>query len=160
MNSVEKGTVLHCLKSMIDEEVCEECPLYGMTGTDHCEKDCVRLAINALEQKPCEELDFVQPHKKISVNLKPCEDAISRQQAIDTFYEYPNVSWTTLDILEKINSLPPVTTEKVGQWISNAEDDLKISEYTCSNCKSLSDEDSDFCPKCGAKMQEVKNGNI
>ena len=53
MNSAEKQTVLHCLKSMIDEAVCEECPLYGMTGTDHCEKDCVRLAINALEQEPC-----------------------------------------------------------------------------------------------------------
>jgi hypothetical protein len=39
---------------MIDEEVCEECPLYGTTGTDHCEKDCVRLAINALSssEKP------------------------------------------------------------------------------------------------------------
>lgn len=48
MNSAEKQAVLHCLKSMIDEEVCEECPLYGTTGTDHCEKDCVRLAINAL----------------------------------------------------------------------------------------------------------------
>lgn len=51
MNSAEKQAVLHCLKSMIDEEVCEECPLYGTTGTDHCEKDCVRLAINALEQE-------------------------------------------------------------------------------------------------------------
>lgn len=50
MNSAEKEAVLHCLKSMIDEEVCEECPLYGMTGTDHCEKDCVRLAINALSR--------------------------------------------------------------------------------------------------------------
>lgn len=52
MNSADKQAVLHCLKSMIDEEVCEECPLYGTTGTDHCEKDCVRLAINALEQEP------------------------------------------------------------------------------------------------------------
>lgn len=54
MNSAEKQVVLHCLKSMIDEEVCEECPLYGITGTDHCEKDCVRLAINALSssEKP------------------------------------------------------------------------------------------------------------
>lgn len=48
MNDAEKQAVLHCLKAMIDEEVCEECPLYGTTGTDHCEKDCVRLAINAL----------------------------------------------------------------------------------------------------------------
>ncbi len=54
MNSVEKEAVLHCLKTMIDEAACEECPLYGTTGTDHCEKDCVRLAINALSslEKP------------------------------------------------------------------------------------------------------------
>lgn len=51
MNNVEKEVVLHCLKSMIDEELCEECPSYGTTGTDHCEKDCVRYAINALEQE-------------------------------------------------------------------------------------------------------------
>lgn len=49
---------------------------------------------------------------------------------------------------EDLSSVTPA--EKVGQWISNAEDDLKISEYTCSNCKGLSDEDSDFCPKCGS----------
>ena len=50
MNSTEKGIVLHCLKSLIDEEVCEECPIYGMTGTDHCEKDMIQLAINAIEK--------------------------------------------------------------------------------------------------------------
>lgn len=50
MNSADRQAVLHCLKAMIDEALCEECPLYGITGTDHCEKDCVRLAINALEQ--------------------------------------------------------------------------------------------------------------
>ena len=45
---------------------------------------------------------------------------------------------------------------KVGHWISNAEDDLKISDYTCSNCKGLSDEDSDYCPKCGSYNGGVK----
>lgn len=56
-----------------------------------------------------------------------------------------------------IDEQPTVTpAEKVGHWISNAEDDLKISEYTCSNCKGLSDEDSDFCPKCGSYNGSVK----
>ena len=54
-------------------------------------------------------------------------------------------------LLDKIEKAPSVTPQpKMGKWISNAEDDLKISEYTCSNCKGLSDEDSDFCPKCGS----------
>ena len=51
MTAEEKKNALHCLKVMIDEEVCEECDLYGTTGTDHCEKDCVRVAIKALEQQ-------------------------------------------------------------------------------------------------------------
>ena len=64
MNSAEKQAVLHCLKSMIDEEVCEECPLYGTTGTDHCEKDCVRLAINALSNAE-------NPNKWIPITSRP-----------------------------------------------------------------------------------------
>lgn len=56
MTREEKKNALHCLKVMIDEEVCEECDLYGTTGTDHCEADCVRVAIKALEQEPCEDV--------------------------------------------------------------------------------------------------------
>ena len=52
MTGEERENALHCLKVMIDEEVCEECKLYGTTGTDHCEADCVRVAIKALEQEP------------------------------------------------------------------------------------------------------------
>lgn len=52
MTREEKKNALYCLKVMIDEEVCEECDLYGTTGTDHCEADCVRVAIQALEQEP------------------------------------------------------------------------------------------------------------
>jgi hypothetical protein len=44
----------------------------------------------ALEQEPCEdaELDFVQLHKKIPVNLEICEDVVSRQamnECIETY---------------------------------------------------------------------------
>lgn len=43
------NNALHCLRVMVGEEVCEECELYGTTGTDHCEADCVIVAIEALE---------------------------------------------------------------------------------------------------------------
>lgn len=52
MTREERENALHCLKVMVGEEVCEECNLYGTTGTDHCEADCVRTAIEALEQEP------------------------------------------------------------------------------------------------------------
>lgn len=54
MTKEEKKNVLHCLKVMADEEVCEECDLYGTTGTDHCEFDCVKLAIEAIEAMQAE----------------------------------------------------------------------------------------------------------
>ena len=50
MTKEEKENVLHCLKSINDEEVCEECNLYGTTGTDHCQYDMVKLAIEALSE--------------------------------------------------------------------------------------------------------------
>ena len=40
--------IKHCLSVMIDCEVCEECNLYGTTGTDHCEHDCVYRALDII----------------------------------------------------------------------------------------------------------------
>ena len=54
--------IKHCLKVMVDCEVCEECNLYGTTGTDHCEHDCVYVA-----------LDIIDKYQKIEQILKePC----------------------------------------------------------------------------------------
>lgn len=33
-------------------EVCEECPLYGQTGVDHCCVDALQMAITALQNQP------------------------------------------------------------------------------------------------------------
>ena len=42
--------IKHCLKVMVDCEVCEECNLYGTTGTDHCEHDCVIGALDIIDK--------------------------------------------------------------------------------------------------------------
>lgn len=95
MTKEEKEAVLHCLRSMIDEELCEECPLYGTTGTDHCEKDCVRLAIEELEQEPC-------------------EDCISRQAVIDALNKTSGIRG---DALKALYDLPSVTSKGKTEWI-------------------------------------------
>lgn len=51
MTREERENTLHCLKVMVEEANCEDCKLYGTTGTDHCERDCVRNAIQELEQE-------------------------------------------------------------------------------------------------------------
>lgn len=42
--------IKHCLKVMVDQEVCEECNLYGTTGEDHCEHDCVVGALDIIDK--------------------------------------------------------------------------------------------------------------
>ena len=44
--------VIYCLKAECERysEVCEECPLYGKVGCDHCFDDATDIAINALEE--------------------------------------------------------------------------------------------------------------
>lgn len=42
--------IKHCLKVTVDCEVCEECNLYGTTGTDHCEHDCVYGALDIIDK--------------------------------------------------------------------------------------------------------------
>ena len=42
--------IKHCLNVMVDVEVCEECNLYGTTGTDHCEHDCVYGALHIIDK--------------------------------------------------------------------------------------------------------------
>lgn len=54
--------IKHCLKAMVECEVCEECQLYGTTGTDHCEHDCV-----------CGALDIIDKYQKIQEIVKSWE---------------------------------------------------------------------------------------
>lgn len=182
MNSADKGVVLHCLKSMIDEAVCEECPLYGMTGTDHCEKDCVRLAINALEQ----EDEYVKVPKKalkyrtagmvaynaewlknhfdmeraVICGAQPCEDAISRQAVLDEAFEADTKEYGRIEVVgvDAINSLTPVTPQpKTGKWINPTTMQCMKEQvfYYCSVCGNYADANK-YCPNCGSRMmQEV-----
>lgn len=55
--------IKHCLKAMVECEVCEECQLYGTTGTDHCEHDCV-----------CGALDIIDKYQTIQKIVKSWED--------------------------------------------------------------------------------------
>lgn len=68
-----------------------------------CEK-CARNLTAILNQM------YTEVHDTNGGNTKKeqINDAVSRQALIDVFYKYPNVRWTTLDVLKKINSIPTV----------------------------------------------------
>ena len=46
---------------------------------------------------------------------------------------------------------------KTGHWIEHpheAGENWEYSKYECSECHVWTEDDSDFCPDCGAKMVE------
>ena len=48
---------LHCMKSYSEShsDLCELCPIYGQTGSDHCFEDALQYVIGMLEQEPTTE---------------------------------------------------------------------------------------------------------
>ena len=56
--------------------------------------------------------------------------------------------------------LPPADVVPVvhGKWIRHDDADVVegyyVPEYECSKCRAWKKDDSDFCPDCGAKMDE------
>ena len=81
--------------------------------------------------EPCEdeELDFVQPHKKIKVNLvkfdTPYTDTISRQAAIDAMRE--DTCWSCWDAKYILEHLPSVNTEKTDAYKQGWHDAISMA---------------------------------
>ena len=50
---MKREEAIYCLKAQNElySEVCEECPLYGQTGVDHCCEDALQIAITALKNQ-------------------------------------------------------------------------------------------------------------
>ena len=135
---------------------CDECSLCYEQGNMGEQKQALDMAIKALEQQPC-------------------EDAISRQAAIEVAKQY----WYKPDIAGTLEELPSVHPKpKTGHWIGTRRVGCGFGEYKeyivpikdgivtdschCSECGewlTRSDEyecSARYCPNCGAKMEEVE----
>jgi len=110
--------------------------------------------------------------------IETCEDAISRQAAIDAMATWDwQELYLPIHFKQLLEDLPSVSTEKTGRWIAKeAYSEDKAMGFTeqivCSNCDMqnsyFSEWDecknpisktfirSKYCPNCGAKMQEVE----
>lgn len=108
-----------------------------------------------------------------SLEQEPCEDCVSREEAKQFLYErIDRLNDDELyDIFSRIiddmyNELPSVTPKpKAGHWINAKVGKLFPSnDFKCSECGNVLDfngvncgrGDANYCPNCGAKMQEVK----
>lgn len=101
-----------------------------------------------------------------ALEQEPCEDAISRAEAIRIASGYCH--WA--NIPDELAKLPSVTPkQKMGRWEWVQYDYIpKIGNWHCSECRCIvvmcvSKEEEggiplyNFCPNCGAKMAESED---
>ena len=102
---------------------------------------------------------FTDNHVAIP-SAEPCEDAISRQAALDAIGNVPDYDdgmvWEALSHAQRdVALLSPVKPQepKTGHWIKMDEG---FSPYKCSECGKIDFINSDFCPNCGIRMLETQ----
>lgn len=128
-----------------------------------------------------EQLDFVQPHKKIPVTLTVSGDLISREAVCDYIAEFINHEYSTQSECEMVDSMidgiqhmPSIKPQqKTGHWKMPVQDDGMSDpiyyQVRCSKCGFDLDPQTwhvelhqygadKYCPKCGARMESEQNG--
>lgn len=117
---------------------------------DEYDIQAIDMAIQALEQEPC-------------------EDAISRQAVIDTISELNAISFYEAqedskecyyEIRQAIKDLSPINPqERTGHWnlFHTTEHGMREDSYfKCNRCNYESYKEYNFCPDCGARMEVEK----
>ena len=89
-----------------------------------------------------------------ALGQEPCEDAISRQAALDAIDRWC-MGEGDEGIYTIVENLPFVTPQpKTGHWIDTGEpNEIWDERYICSECKSDVVGSANYCPTCGARME-------
>lgn len=121
--------------------------------TDAVSREAV-LAIASLHTLTIDE--SVKAIKRLpSVNPQPCDDAISRDMALEKMADYVASGYADsaedFEEYSRIICQLPSVTRKSGKWIVGRYKD------TCSHCRCTYPKNigfKNYCPNCGAKMVE------
>lgn len=166
------------LKDILEEATETDNSVCYVTSDD---ADVLKVAIQALEQEPCEDAvsrdcdkcayyddgandeacDGCFADEYEHPNFKPkapqhYDDAVSRQAVLDQAVDYG--SNTYLIPVNSVKTLPSVTPkEKTGKWevyeVVDFGDFKGTEKYKCSKCgEKVGVFKSNFCPNCGKRM--------
>lgn len=105
-----------------------------------------------------EELQrFIDAIKALE-QLELCEDAVSREAAIDaiiSFFKLTDYNESAYAVRTVLGDLPPVTPkQRTGKWIK-----ITNTLYKCDQCGAVQLK-GNYCKDCGAKMEGVNNEKV
>lgn len=112
--------------------------------------EALDMAIKALEQQPC--VDCIS-RKDVNVLIDELARAISDERC------FMSRGRSTANIMQDILDLPSVTPKpKTGRWIDIQYFKADDTYYRpkCPFCGIEPKEYSNYCPECGARMEEVE----
>ena len=147
-----------CVDAECDiERSCSKCEL--MMPSKEPILEAYKMAISALEQEPC-ETSTDEPMTMVYPTIF-CDDAISREavlKVIDGWYEQNRDTENIEDLIILITYMGSVQPSRKGHWIVGSDTDIKgetVYWFTCSECKSDRGQHTNYCPDCGAKMNNT-----
>ena len=87
-----------------------------------------------------------------ALKQEPCDEAVSRQAVLDVMKRELFMG----DAISEIENLPSVKPQpKMGRWITRPH---VYGVTYCSECDfELKIDDTNYCPKCGAKMESEES---
>ena len=153
----------------------------GKSKWENFHKEALEMAIDALQQEPCEDMSYELWKESYEVlkermdRLTLCGDAISRKALLDDLYGRDYTKFTHRDFVALVQYQDTVQPkqivingdmsanntkemiqirQKTGHWIDCYE---REPWYRCSECKErIFGSYRKFCPNCGAKIEGGK----
>lgn len=107
-------------------------------------REAKNMAIEALEQEPCE--DCISREATVKRLCQIAEIINKERDGLGSPY-----AMVALFIQDNKDEFPPVTPQqKMGRWIF---DEVLDHHYYCSECKAMGVDYWDYCPNCGCAMK-------
>ena len=149
----------------IDENI-YECPCgYGWDKSKvvryHFCPNCGR-AVNSTEQEPCDAVSRKEVMTKILALLKTMCGEVDRMPSVIPQYtdaEIQKMQELEQAEIQKAYELGKAEQPKMGRWKRVSMDKYvqhAMAYYRCSECGKDIIGTHNYCPSCGAKMQEVQ----
>jgi hypothetical protein len=116
--------------SELERELCEECPIYGQTGCDHCYEDALQYVIAMLEQEPTSKNDLGVDREQLKTMIRGLTKWYVKRD--NTEVGEPNTAVGLLydDVMFGIDRLPSVTP----QASTTKNDKVDCKHTDCKNC--------------------------
>lgn len=77
---------------------------------------------------------------------------------LDPWFGAAATAITTVESLEPADVIPVVHAHWIRHENADTFEGYEVPMFECSNCRAWKDDDSDFCPDCGADMRGEQDG--